>query len=444
MLSSFSIDPSKPFQIIPSLKSNKFLLVKRLNIRNLNLVPTYESILSSEKNKVIELENIIPIIDYFVQDKNLFVISESISNVSLNDFLKQKKSLTENESCQIIQSIIFGIEELKKVNLAPIHGNLNKNNIFILKDIDDHVCCKLTDYHQIIKITANFQNSYSIAPEILEKKTCFLAQNQNIDFEKNYSKADVWSIGWLLYELLFGKELWDYTDLKKVVEFMTNEENSSLFINSIGISDTMIDFLKKSLNYDPNNRMSWLELINHPLFLTLKSSEKKVDIIKIDLSKFELSLKKEEVYAKYKFDIKGTDGQFPNEIIINGYSNEFNLINKNYDFEIVDSFFIFSESNNFQPYEGKVCYKVFDKTNHKTFVIRIFKINIENNDFLGFLKDCTFEYIISKIQKKIGLTVLSIYDLFINFVECLDFSCNYLILIYDDFEFFFQDKSWIV
>ena len=438
MFSNISLDYTKTFQVIPSIKSSTFLLVKRLTIRNLNLIPIYESILLSEKDKYLELQNVIPITDFLIQDKNLFLISESISSLSLNDFLKKKPNLLENEIIKIIHSVVSGVEELRRMNLSTIHGNINKNNVFLLTDIDNHIICKLTDYHQIIKNTGNFQNSYSIAPELLEKKNCFLSENLNI-IEKNYAKADIWSIGWLLYELLYGKELWDYTDLKKMVEFMTNDDNSSFFANSKGISDIVIDFLKNTLVFQPSKRMEWTELVTHPIFANMKYEDEKIDVVKIDISKFEISIKKEETYAKFKFEVKGLEGFFPDELIINAFSNEFNLINRNYDFEIIDLFGIFSEISNFQPYEGKICFKAFDKLNQKNFIFRVFKVDIENADALSFLKDCCFEYVVSKIQKKIGLNVLPLYEIFFNFFEGIDFTNNYLILVYDDFNFFLQD-----
>jgi len=447
MISPSSFDPNKPFQIVPSLKSNIFLLIKRLTIKNQGLVKTYDSILSAEKSKSAtkEFQYIAPIVDYVIHEKNLFVMSESVSSLSLNDFLKKQPNLSEKESIKIIQCIISGVEELRKAQPDTIHGNLNKNNIFVLTDIDDEFICKLTDYHKIIKITGNLQNSYSIAPELLERKSCFLSENLiNIDFEKNYPKADVWSIGWLFYELLFGKEIWDYTDLKKMVEFITSDDNSSFFNNAKGISENALNLLHNSLIYHPEHRISWIELLEHPLFKDMRAGEEKLEhknsmIIKVDLYKFDLNLKKEENYSQYKFEIKGLEEVFPNELLIRQYSNEFNLINKGYEFEILDAFLIFSDANDFNPLQGKVCYKVYDKINQKNFIIRIFKVETENYAFPSFLKDCCFEYVLSKIHSKIGLNMLTIYEVFLNNLDCIDYFGNYLIFLYDDFNFFLED-----
>lgn len=442
MLAQPSFDPTKSFQIVPSLKSNIFLLIKRLNIKNPNLIQAYESLLSAEKSKTDELQYIAPIVDYSILDKSLYIISESVSSLTLNDFLRKQPNLTEKESLKIISCIISGVEELRKDKTDTIHGNLNKNNIFVLKDIDEEFICKLSDYHKIIKVTGNLQNSYSIAPEMLEKKSCFLSENLiNTDFEKNYPKADVWSVGWLLYELLFGKELWDYTDLRKMVEFITCENTSSFFKNEKGISETAIDFVRKALIYHPEERISWSELLKHSFLLNFKSENKlvqqKSSIINVDLSRFDLSLKKDDSYARYKFEIKGLEEIFPEELVIKGYFNEFNLINRGYDFDILDAFLIFSDE--FSPFQGKVCFKVYDKVNQKNFIIRIFKVETENHTFPGFLRDCAYEYVLSKIHPKIGLNILTIYDVFINTLDQIDFFNNYLIFLYDDFNFFLED-----
>lgn len=438
MFASLSVDPSKLFQIVPSSKSNAFLLLKKISIRNLSLLPTYETILSNEiKNQNMDSQNLIPITDYLLKDSHLFLISESLSSLSLNEFLKKDPQLSHNQIIQIISSVANGIEEMKKSNMASIHGNLNKNNIFVVADIDEQLICKLTDYHKIIKITCSFHNSYSIAPELLEKKAGFLADNLNFDFQKAYPKADVWSLGWLVYELYFGKELWDYSDINTMLKFITSVDNSSFFEGK-QLPEETLDFLKRSLVYSPEKRMSWEDVLTHPLLNRLGQNEK-IEVIPIDLSKVELFLRKEEIYCKYLIDVKGLEKLNISQVLINGYSNEFNLLNKNYDFDIFDYFSLFSDDNSFRPYEGKVCFRAFDKKNQKNFILRIFQIDVETPDFFNILKDCCFEQLISKSQKQLGLKILTLYDVFVNVYEGFESYRSFLVLVHDNVDFFLLD-----
>lgn len=438
MFASLSVDPSKLFQIVPSSKSNAFLLLKKISIRNLSLLSTYETILSNEiKNQNMDSQNLIPITDYLLQDSHLFLISESLSSLSLNDFLKKTPQISPNQIIQIITSVVNGIEEMKKTHIASIHGNINKNNIFVLADIDEQLICKLTDYHKIIKITCSFQNSYSIAPELLEKKAGFLTDNLNFDFQKAFPKADVWSLGWLVYELYFGKELWNFSDINTMLKFITNVDNSSFFEGK-QLSEQALDFLKRSLMYSPEKRMSWEEVLMHPLLSRVDQNEK-IEVVPIDLSKVELFLHKEEVYCKYLLDVKGLEKLNISQVAINGYSNEFNILNKNYDFDIFDYFTLFSDDGSFRPYEGKVCFRAFDKKNQKNFILRIFQIDIETPDFFNILKDCCFEQLISKSQKRLGLKILTLYDVYVNFYECFENYRSFLVLVHDNVDFFLLD-----
>lgn len=261
-----------------------------------------------------------------------------------------------------------------------------------------------------------------------------------MDFERDYPKADVWSVGWILYEMFFGNELWDYSDVKTMTKFITNDDNSDFFSN-LGkeIPEKILDFLKMSLVYHPDKRMSWNELMSHPLLQNCFESEK-VRIIETDLSKVDLSLKKEEIYCKCLFDVKGLDDFGINQSLISGYSNEYNLINRNYEFEIYDYFHLFDESKELHPFEGKVAFRAYDRVNQKNFILRIFEINVElNENSINILRDCCYEYLISKIQRQIGANVLNLYEIFVNNFDFFERSQSYLILVHDNLDFFLLD-----
>ncbi len=90
-----------------------------------------------------------------------------------------------------------------------------------------------------------------MAPEVLEGK--------NYD-----SKVDVWSLGAVFYEMLTGFTPFTGTskeDLKKNLK-----AGSYRFPKNIKLTVQGLEFLNCCLQYDPTQRMSWEQLLNHGYF----------------------------------------------------------------------------------------------------------------------------------------------------------------------------------
>ena len=91
--------------------------------------------------------------------------------------------------------------------------------------------------------------SLTMAPEVLD--------------EKPYGyEADIWSIGVVYYQLLFGKYPYmgmnDYDILKKI-------KNTRPDFNRVNITKDARDFIDRCLTVDPKRRISWAEIYDHPL-----------------------------------------------------------------------------------------------------------------------------------------------------------------------------------
>lgn len=91
--------------------------------------------------------------------------------------------------------------------------------------------------------------SLTMAPEVLEEKA--------YGFE-----ADIWSIGVVYYQMLFGKYPYmgmnDFDILKKI---KSNRPDFS----RMNISSDARDFIDRCLTVDPKKRISWAEIYEHPL-----------------------------------------------------------------------------------------------------------------------------------------------------------------------------------
>ena len=128
------------------------------------------------------------------------------------------------------------------VNYKLIHRNLNPSNILI-KDInDENITLKLGGFSNCTfsdSINNTTSNSPYDAPEIVNNHIANL-------------KSDLWSIGIILYELLF--------------------QNNNPTFNSYGeISNTINDqdlnnLINRLLKKNPKDRISWDDYFSHPFF----------------------------------------------------------------------------------------------------------------------------------------------------------------------------------
>jgi tousled-like kinase len=123
---------------------------------------------------------------------------ELCSGPDLYTYLKTNKTLPEKDARIIISQILSGIEYLNRLQKKIIHYDLKPQNIIFNNmevKISDFGLAKIME-DNTDKLTSQGVGTYWYLPP-----ECF-------DTDKNppgiSSKVDVWSIGVILYELVFG------------------------------------------------------------------------------------------------------------------------------------------------------------------------------------------------------------------------------------------------
>ena len=150
----------------------------------------------------------------------------------------------------------------------------------------------------------------------------YLAPEENpiSNTDWNDDKADIWSIGTILYQMIFGENLYqieEKEDIELAQELLFNknsEHNGSNLKVPKDISGELMDLLKGLLRVDPNTRMSWEAVFNHKVFTRysdqLGDSWFGEDKIKEVKDRFEASKKdpentlREGIIEYYTFDQK--------------------------------------------------------------------------------------------------------------------------------------------
>ena len=211
-----------------------------------------QNILSNEIEK-LKIEN--NLIKEIIDTKEYLYIIMELCEYNLENYIKKREDLI---SINEIREILIQLNNTFKIMLKEkiIHGDLKLNNILISFNKLDKCLIKLSFYdsNQFIKqsnlksIIIN-ENILTISPEVLKG-------------EKDLSKSDIWSLGIIIYYMLFKE--YPYKG-KGEIELL--EDINSGKVLKLSNNEKLNDLLNKMLKINKNERISWEEYFNHPFFI---------------------------------------------------------------------------------------------------------------------------------------------------------------------------------
>jgi serine/threonine protein kinase len=198
------------------------------------------NILKTLKHK--EQNHITKLVEYFFFRKNLYMVF-NLYDITLQDYIYNSNlnsnlnsNINSNLDSNYIKQIVSGIQFLNLNHI--IHADIKPNNI-VFKD-NTYQKIMLIDFGNSITfdtITTYYNKTIQTisyrSPEICINNLCTVKQHFNY-------KIDIWSVGCVLYELIFKKRLFE------------NTKNIDLFINHNIIFDP-----------PPNNYLLTLKELHH-------------------------------------------------------------------------------------------------------------------------------------------------------------------------------------
>eukprot|EP01017_Pseudomicrothorax_dubius_P033328 TRINITY_DN445_c0_g1_i2.p1 TRINITY_DN445_c0_g1~~TRINITY_DN445_c0_g1_i2.p1 ORF type:complete len:468 (-),score=121.68 TRINITY_DN445_c0_g1_i2:224-1627(-) len=187
-----------------------------------------------------------------ITKNNIYVVTEFCEG---GDLLKRisKGRLSEEEVIDILEQICEAFKEMKKLNL--IHRDLKPANILVHKGK-----IKLADLG-FAKTVSNFHSSLNISTvgsPIYMSPQVLLRQYYS-------SKCDIWSLGVILYQLLYRKVPWVGLDMNMLANLIMTKPLE--FKRDVPVSREMIDLITRCLKFHENERVSWDDVFTHPVLL---------------------------------------------------------------------------------------------------------------------------------------------------------------------------------
>ena len=348
--------------------SKKIYCIKMMSKREI-----YEQQLINQINKEISIMyNInhpysIKLYNHFEDNDKLYLIMEPASNGNLYSFIENNKNQKIKSNETIKKIIIQTIEIIKYLHSKDIiYRDIKPENILLDKDNN----IKLCDYGWASYLTKDqFCKVYCGTPEYVSP-----------EMVKKYpynEKVDIWGIGVLIFELLFGYP--PFSSNFNEDRYNNIKEGKINWPKEINDKDAK-DLIGKILKINPNERLSLEEIEKHPWLISTYNKMK------------------EDKQTNDTFENKElTQTQiYKNNIMNNGISKLFNSEKKS-----LSKLYSYNELENDGSFSTKEILNIY-KIENKQLRLKILKVEEDNKNLQK--KCCDYNdvcYLNKKLNKKI-------------------------------------------
>lgn len=192
---------------------------------------------------------IVKVVDFIEDGESFYFILEYCGGGDLSKYIKCG-SVSEEQARLFTSQLADALQYLKSRNI--VHRDLKPHNIM------------LDEYHETVKIT-DFNFARELLDNELAETLCgsplYMAP-EIIANDEYTAKADLWSIGLIIYEMVYGKH--PYQDSKSIIDLLDKIYNKTIEYDDSLVSEQCNNLLRKLLNINPLNRCSWLEFFSDP------------------------------------------------------------------------------------------------------------------------------------------------------------------------------------
>lgn len=242
--------------------------VKCINKKNL---AKSHSLLGKEIRILKELkhENIVSLLDFQEISGCVYLVMEYCNGGDLAEYLHSKGSLSEDTIRVLLQQLAGAMSVLRSKGI--IHRDLKPQNILLSystgrRSNPNNICIKLADFGFARYLQGNTMaatlcgSPMYMAPEVI--------MSQNYD-----AKADLWSVGTIIYQCLTGKAPFQASTPQELRQFYERNRSLSPRIPR-ETSSHLRHLLLGLLQRNHRERMAFDEFFHHP-FLEASTSMKK-------------------------------------------------------------------------------------------------------------------------------------------------------------------------
>lgn len=211
--------------------------------------------------KSLKHDFIVQMLDFQWDSNNIYIIMEYCGGGDLSKYIKKHLKLPEKICQRFLQQLGAALKFLRAKNIA--HMDLKPQNILITSN-HPHIAgpvLKLADFG-----FAQYFNSDE-TKSALRGSPLYMAPEMVLD-RRYDAKVDLWSVGVILYECLFGKAPYKSESLDDLLTKIKSEQ-PILIPRGSKLSEPCRDLLEKCLQRDPAKRIEYEDFFQHS-FLDLE------------------------------------------------------------------------------------------------------------------------------------------------------------------------------
>jgi len=231
------------------LDTNEFIAFKSIQLDLFDNVARLHEMADNETQILAKINNpnVVKFIEIIKTNTHIYTVYELCTGGTLEELLDQKRYLPEKDALQIFRQVLNGFRPLVQFNI--MHRDIKPSNIIFHNNI-----AKIGDFGFSKPLTSSFEVTETMvgspiymAPEILK------GQSYSI-------KADIYSMGVMLYEVLFGRAPYEDVNIPGLLNKISKGDLRFLSYNKISPSTEHL--IRKLLDPVEETRISWQELFD--------------------------------------------------------------------------------------------------------------------------------------------------------------------------------------
>ncbi|XP_023930157.1 serine/threonine-protein kinase ULK3 [Lingula anatina] len=226
--------------------------IKCIQKDGLNRLSTENLLVEIELLKKLKHEYIVELKDFLWDDNFIYLIMEYCSGGDLLGFIQSRRALPENIVRKFLRQIAKALQYMRENEVS--HMDLKPQNLLLSSNLNPVL--KIGDFGFARYLQGDVEG------DMLRGTPLYMAPE--VVCKRQYDpKADLWSVGVILYECLFGKAPFASRSLKELGEKIRDTKPVEIPFG-VNISDGCRDLLLRLLQREPEKRISFEDFFSHP------------------------------------------------------------------------------------------------------------------------------------------------------------------------------------